>query len=307
MTKKHLQLKSTVVLFIFILASSLSAQTGGTKDPLVTPVQGESWLKQLHRPFNATSMGNSWDLGPPAPMPGEDSPQWQLDLTPRSGTESVTLHGSDLYRLNCQGCHGSSGTGAPPEINSVINPVQATSTEVTLERSKKTGQDLSRATASEFAKQAKVLLLQRIHKGGQSMPPFAHLSEAEITSLVAYLEQLAEVPGADRKQIAIKESNYRVGEQIVKSTCHICHSAVGPNPTPQQLMGGAIPPLSTLLRRTSLSDFVRKVTHGAPVVMGEPRISYRDLYRGKMPVFVYLSQEEAADAYMYLTAYPPRK
>ncbi len=305
MIRKRLQLKSMLVLFV--LSSSLSAQTTGRKDPSVTAVEGESWLRQIHRPFAVTSMGNTWDLGPPAPMPGEDSPQWQLAQSPSSGSESVTLHGSDLYRLNCQGCHGGSGLGAPPEINSVINPVRATSIEVTLERAKKTGQDLSRANASEFARQAKVLLLERVHKGGLSMPPFPYLSEAEITSLVAYLEQLSEVPGAERRQIAIKESNYRVGEHIVKSTCHICHSAAGPNPTPQQLMDGAIPPLNTLLRRTSLSDFVRKVTQGAPVVMGEPRFSYRDSYRGKMPVFVYLSQEEAADAYMYLTAYPPRQ
>ena len=29
------------------------------------------------------------------------------------------------------------------------------------------------------------------------------------------------------------------------------------------------------------------------------------LYRGRMPVFHYLSQEEAASAYLYLTQYPP--
>jgi hypothetical protein len=30
-------------------------------------------------------------------------------------------------------------------------------------------------------------------------------------------------------------------------------------------------------------------------------------YRGRMPVFVYLSQDEAAEAYMYLLLYPPQK
>jgi hypothetical protein len=29
------------------------------------------------------------------------------------------------------------------------------------------------------------------------------------------------------------------------------------------------------------------------------------LYRGRMPVFYYLSEEEAADVYLYLTLYPP--
>jgi len=195
----------------------------------------------------------------------------------------------------------------PPEINSVINPVRATSVAVILERTKKTGQEMSRADAAALAKQASVLLNERFHKGGQNMPPFPQLSDAEIRSIIAYLEQLSEVPGAGKNQIAIKESPYRVGELIVKSTCHICHSAAGPDPTPQQLTQGAFPPLSTLTTRTNLSDFIRKVTHGAPIIMGTPPFSYRDSYRGRMPVFRYLTQDEVADAYLYLTLYPPHE
>jgi hypothetical protein len=77
------------------------------------------------------------------------------------------------------------------------------------------------------------------------------------------------------------------------------------NPNPQQVLDGAIPPLRTLTRRMNLAEFVRKVTHGAPIVMGMAPFSYQDSYRGRMPVFVYLTEEEAADAYLYLTAYPP--
>jgi hypothetical protein len=43
------------------------------------------------------------------------------------------------------------------------------------------------------------------------------------------------------------------------------------------------------------------VTHGAPILMGTPPM----LYRGRMPVFYYLSEQEAADVYLYLTTYPP--
>jgi mono/diheme cytochrome c family protein len=303
-TGRHL--KGLLVAFM-LGASLLSAQTLGTKDVSVTTVQGESWLKHLHRSFNDSSMGKTWDLGPPPPMPGEESPRWQLVLSPGYAAQPVVLHGSDLYRLNCQGCHGVTGSGAPPEINSVINPVRATSVAIILERTKKTGQEMSRAGAAELAKQAKVLILQRFHKGGEAMPPFPQLNELEIRSIVAYLEQLSEVPGAERNQVAVKGSPTRVGEQIVKSTCHICHSAAGPNPDPQQLYDGAIPPLSALTTRTSLPEFVRKVTIGAPIVMGAAPLSYRDSYRGRMPVFHYLSQDDAADAYLYLTLYPPHE
>jgi mono/diheme cytochrome c family protein len=297
-----------MIVAAFAVGSSLlSAQTVGTKDVPVTAVEGESWLKHLHRSFNYTSMGKTWELGPPPVAPGEDTPRWRLDLSSGYATQSVVLHGSDLYRLNCQGCHGSAGNGAPPEINSVINPVRATSVAVVLERTKKTGQEMSRANATELARQAKVLLLQRLHKGGEAMPPFPQLSEVEIRSIVAYLEQLSEVPGAERNQVAVNESPARVGEHIVKSTCHICHSAAGPNPDPQQLYEGAIPPLNSLTTRTSLPEFVRKVTIGAPIGMGAAPLSYRDSYRGRMPVFHYLSQEDAADAYLYLTLYPPHE
>ena len=93
----------------------------------------------------------------------------------------------------------------------------------------------------------------------------------------------------------------RVGEFIVKSTCNICHSAVGPNPSPQELLDGAIPPLSSLTRRKVQSEFIRKVTQGSSVLMGTPPM----LYRGRMPVFYYFGVEEVADVYSYLLMYPP--
>src|ERR1039457_2245362 len=108
----------------FLAAGSLPAQ-----NVPVTAVGGESWLNHLQRPFNETSMGKTGRLGPPPANPGEEIPHWQPVSAVSSVPQTVTLHGSDLYRLNCQGCHGESGQGAPPEINSVINPVRATRSE----------------------------------------------------------------------------------------------------------------------------------------------------------------------------------
>jgi len=291
----------TTLVGMFVVASSVIAQTTGNRDPSVTAVEGESWIRHLHRPFNEGTMGKTWALGPAAPVPGDTSSSWQLDLSPGYGAQVITLHGSDLYRLNCRGCHGELGHGAPPEIGSVIGPVQATSVAVTMERMKKAGREMSRSDATAMAKESKVLLLQRLHSGGQDMPP-PNLTDAEIRSLVPYLEQLSDIPGAEKNQVAVRESSLRVGEHIVKSTCHICHSATGANPSPDQILKGEIPPLSAVIRRVNLSEFVQKVTSGAPIVMGMPPT----LYRGRMPVFAYLSQEEAAAAYLYLTRYPPQ-
>lgn len=268
--------------------------------PTITPTIGESWIDHLHRSFGETSMGKTGRLGPPAENNGLDTPGPQLGLLPPSPQLS-TLQGKDLYRLNCQGCHGENGEGAPPEIHSVIDPVRATSVPLVMERMKRTGMDITPSAAAELAKQSQDALLQRFHSGGESMPAFPHLSNAEIRALLGYLKQLAGVPGAER--LSVTETPERVGELIVKSTCHTCHDATGLNPTPQQMEDGAIPPLGTLLTRVDQLQLIRKVTSGAPVLMGTPPT----LHRGRMPVFYYLSREEAADVYAYLVAYPPRQ
>lgn len=298
--RTHLRLLSVTLCMLASLSMQASAanELRRNGDESVTPTSGESWINHLHRPFGVTSMGKTGRLGPPAPADGMTTAAWQLGVLP-SSAEAVQLHGQDLYRLNCQGCHGEAGLGAPPEINSVINPVRATSVPLVLERMKKAGMDMTPAAASELAKQAQDALQQRLHNGGQSMPPFPHLDEAEIRALIAYLKQLAGVPGAT--QLAVTEPPERIGEHIVKSTCHTCHDATGLNPSPEQLESGAIPPLQTLTTRTDEIQFIRKVTAGAPILMGNPAT----LHRGRMPVFYYLTRDEAADVYLYLTAKPP--
>jgi mono/diheme cytochrome c family protein len=284
---------------VYVLASSVLGQTVRKKEIQVTAVSGESWLRHLHRSFNETSMGKTGHLGPPeSALVSEGSRLPSVASLGRS-ERTVTLYGSDLYRLNCQGCHGELGLGAPPEINSVINPVRASSASAVAERMKQVGMAMSRAEIDKLAKQSRDALLERLHHGGQDMPAFPHLSEAEIASLMAYLKQLANVPGAE--PIEVRTTSLRVGEHIVKSTCHICHDADGPDPTPQQILDGQIPPLSTLSSRVSGAQFVRKVTRGAPVAMGTLRL----VCRGRMPLFYYLSEEEAADVYLYLTLVRP--
>lgn len=279
------------------LASSLCAQSSKQQPAPDKFVTGESWLVHLHRSFEETSMGKTGRLGPPDGQAQDAA----VELVRIDDQQAIPVHGSDLYRWNCRACHGESGLGAPPEINSVINPVRSSSAALVMERMKKVGMDMSPAEAGKLAGQSQEALLERLHKGGQDMPPFPHLNDAEIRSLVAYLRQLADVPRASSQQIMIEETPERIGEHIVKSTCHVCHSASGPNPGPWQLAEGAIPPLSTLTSRVNRAQFIRKVTKGVPIAMGNPAVTCR----GRMPVFEYLSEEEAAAAYLYLTRYPP--
>ena len=293
-------------LFVsLLLATTLIGQAAAQKDVTVTPVTGESWLSHLHRALENTSMGKTVRLGPPTIVPtramAEQNAARLQSVVLEAAKPSVIVQGADLYRLNCQGCHGEFGLGAPPEINSVIEPTRATSASLIVARMKQRGLDTGWAQANEMANQAKGSLLDRLHKGGTDMPPFPHLSDPEVRAIFSYLRQLAGISGAERQQVHVEESPVRVGEHIVKSTCHTCHNAAGVNPSPNELMQGVIPPLSTLTTRVTVQEFERKVRHGAPIMMGTPVLPYR----GRMPVFDYLSESEVADAYLYLKMFPP--
>ena len=293
-------------LFVsLVIVTALIVQATAQKSVPVTPVTGESWLSHLHRALENTSMGKTVRLGPPTIVPtramAEQNAARLQSVIFEAAKPSVTVQGADLYRLNCQGCHGEFGLGAPPEINSVIEPTRATSASLIMARMKQRGLDTSWSQASEMANQAKGSLLERLHKGGTDMPPFPHLSEPEVRAIFSYLRQLAAIPGAERQQVHVGESPVRIGEHIVKSTCHTCHNAAGVNPSPNELMQGVIPPLSSLTTRVTVQEFERKVRHGAPIMMGTPVLPYR----GRMPVFDYLSESEVADAYLYLKMFPP--
>ena len=102
------------------------------------------------------------------------------------------MTGADIYRLNCQGCHRAEGTGAPPEIKSVLSAVQGSSLALVREQLRAQGKDPAEG-AARVAK-ARADLYTRIQKGGQRMPPLDHLQRADIDLLYAYLTELAHSP-----------------------------------------------------------------------------------------------------------------
>ena len=134
------------------------------------------------------------------------------------------------------------------------------------------------------------------------MPPLAHLRDDDLAVLYAYLTQLAGSPDAPA-QLHRTVTWARLGEHVVKGTCHICHDAVGPRPSAEALLlQGRIPPFTTLLEDKAVAGFVTKVRDGAPVMTRDPVFHYR----GRMPVLSYLREVEVAAAYMFLADYPPQ-
>lgn len=264
----------------------------------ITPVQGPSNLERLGLSMESSGMGRTGQWGP-APT-GDPLPLANVNYS-GNATALTTLTGADLYRLDCQACHQADGGGAPPEINAIIGPVQATSALVMFERMKRMGRPITQAFAVQLANGSRKDLLDRLKNGGKKMPSFGHLKDGEIRALIAYLELLAGVPDAAKRQSVVTEPGLRVGELLVKGTCHICHSATGRWPDGEELLQGAVPPLGLLAKERAIYDVIRKVRHGTPVVMGRAMVSYR----GRMPVFEYLKDDEVSAAYMYLLIYPP--
>jgi mono/diheme cytochrome c family protein len=213
--------------------------------------------------------------------------------------ETFLLSGSDLYRLNCQSCHGPKGEGKPPEINSLIEPVRGTSPALIEQRMKSTGHPVGADMAKQLATEADSALRERLDKGGKKMPAFDHLNQDERRALLAYLRVLAGVPSAGAQEDVVTESVARVGEHLVKGTCHVCHDATGPGGGQMAMMAGTIPSLASFPREKTLQDVVRQVEQGSlPMMsmMGGP----------SMPAYPYVTRDEAAAAYLYLARYPPK-
>jgi len=260
----------------------------------ITPVTGPSRIHQLGLELDRTSLGRVGRFGPSA------------DARPLQGTEagaSFVLTGADLYRLNCRSCHESDGQGVPPEIHSVIPPVRGASPAWLKQDFKRRGFPVNDQFLAGVAKGAQQDLRKRLAKGGQEMPAFGHLQGPEVDALVGYLQTLAAVPDAPAAPTRVREDLLRVGEHIVKGTCHTCHDATGPDVDAEAMARGEIPPLASFPRKYSVDDVVGKVREGRRITGGLTAMSDH----GRMPVFSYLTPSEVASAYFYLSLYPPRQ
>ena len=301
-------------LLAVLLTASIAARPGAadadggqagrsaakSAEPVVTPVVGPSWLSHLKLTYRDSSLGRGAGRYGPAPTdPRPNSVDPVPTFVPR---REVALTGLDVYRLNCQACHRAEGTGSPPEIKSLLDLVQGSSFEFLRRQLQHEGAATGTATIRTQASAARKELDRRIREGGQRMPPLAHLQTEDIDLLYEYLRELAGTPDSSHHSPRVV-SWRRLGEHVVKGTCHICHDATGPRPTPDaMLLQGVIPSLTVLLTDNTQIGFIRKARNGAPVFADQPLFHYR----GRMPVFYYLHDEELAAAYDFLVAYPPQ-
>jgi mono/diheme cytochrome c family protein len=259
------------------------------------PVVGESWVRHLHISLDNTSLGGTGRWGPATESPSSTPPAAHAALG-----APFLITGKDLYRLSCQACHREDGSGAPPEILPVTGLARATSRRFFRDKMKERGLPVDEALLAQNTAQAETSLRDRIRKGGEKMPPFPQLDRTETESLIAYVKELSGVAEPRPARPPLREPVARVGELLVKGTCHICHDASATSTTAfeYRVEYGNPPPLSFFTEQRTSPQVIRKVREG----LAEPSVSAS---RGRMPVFDYLSPQEVTAAYLYLLVEPP--
>jgi mono/diheme cytochrome c family protein len=263
----------------------------------ITAVEGPSTLHHLGLTIEETSMGWAGQWSQPLTLSAADA---NVRSEPPGGP--FVLTGADLYRISCRACHKADGTGAPPEIHSLLGPVQSASVQWMTADMKARGRALGATFIRQLTTATEADVRTRLRQGGHSMPSFGQISDQEYAVLRPYLDDVAGLPKAKPALRSITEQADRVGELLVKGTCHICHDATQPTERPVTVLSGVIPSLANLPREKAVTDFVHKARAGAQV----PLTAGSYMSRGRMPVFDYLTEPELASAYAYLTAYPPR-
>ncbi len=159
------------------------------------------------------------------------------------------------------------------------------------------GLDVDDDVIQQVTELAEASLRDRFQHGGKNMPSFEYLRADEVEALFGYLEKLASVPATKRDGLLVPESAARVGEHIVRGTCHVCHDATGPGSGHATMTRGILPSLASIPRDHSLSGVVHQVQYGSCSTM---KVTGGDV----MPAYPYFTEEEIAA--LYLVAYSPR-
>ena len=121
----------------------------------VTPVEGPSTLRRLGMTIEQTSIGSA---------------SWVKGLAPSSNTAASAgprnFTGADIFRVSCQPCHTADGSGALPEVHSLLYPVQSASVTWLTDNAKAAGRPADAAAIRRQAVEAEAALRKRLRTGG---------------------------------------------------------------------------------------------------------------------------------------------
>src|SRR5262249_53701453 len=162
-----------VVAFVG-LSTAVAMNAASQSDPPITPVTGPSTLHRFGLTVERSSMGFTGQLGPAA----DDAAPVDTQQASLSGAgPAVTASRPDFYRIKCRACHRVSGEGSPPEITTLIAPVQGTSIVLWQQRMRELERPIDLNFAKGVVSTARADLFKRVRDGGQRMPSFGYLRD----------------------------------------------------------------------------------------------------------------------------------
>lgn len=295
-------IRSVCIRLALVLLPALACDAGrgepARPSPAAVSALGPSWLTRLGVTVQSTALGRTGGTAPPAVAPPREPTPNARGALPEAPFD---LTGADIYRMSCRACHGPGGAGAPPQITSLVGPVQATSAALLRERTASAQSAPSEQMIAELTRQAQTAVEQRIERGGQKMPAFDYLTEPERRALWEHLRVLADVPEAKGHETRLSLSAGRVGALIVRGTCHICHDATGPGGHhPGMMMHGIVPSLEGM-RAYPFWMFAEKVQRGRVQGMhGMHGMHWMMGQAAQMPALPYFTRAEIAAVYRFL-------
>ena len=185
------------------------------------------------------SQGNEpWPGRPALRSIRRGSPRGRRRIARCPGNRSDERCGS-VTRLNCQACHRAEGPGTPPEIHSLLAPVQGAS--VSLVRTRLRQQSGQRRNRWRALRHVVPRGHTRTHAQRRASHATAGLSAGRRHGFAVRVPAGACRSAEGKRQSTHEVSWARRGELVVKGTCHICHDAVGPPPATRRDCAGLYP------------------------------------------------------------------
>ncbi|NOY93714.1 MAG: c-type cytochrome, partial [Deltaproteobacteria bacterium] len=115
-----------------------------------------------------------------------------------AGSAAPARVGREVFRMNCQGCHGAGAAGSAR------------------------GPALTKMGTALAAGAGDGIVRARLAGGGQEMPPFTHLSRPEVDAVIGFLVELG--GGRARPEARVAPlAGAALGEHLYRSNCAGCH------------------------------------------------------------------------------------
>ena len=196
------------------------------EDPSVAPVVGPSWLTRRGVAYDRTNLGVA-----------------TRDALTRAPTDRTAAAATRDAAHACPRRRSALSTQLPG-----VSPRGETARPIRTLRSAANSRRcfVGGDQATTTTNVARTNLPDLIRHGTVLMPAREHLKDDDLDMLFDYLTQAADPIETARRARRVG-SWARLGEHVVKGTCHICHDAVGPRTSPASVQKGEIPSLEALL------------------------------------------------------------